>query len=159
MIRVNNNDVAQASGLRQTNSYTLVPTPPDSSQGILDWTIEGYGSIGTDALGNHTNTFTVGDGNAIITGHYAPIRTITITNQNNAGGTSVNQLVQGRKQRFTTNSTVGEYKFNGWYENDTRISTSTTLDITAGDNDRTIEARYDFYPTYTVTLVNRNNGG
>ena len=159
LIRVNNNDVAQASGLRQTNSYTLVPTPPDSSQGILNWTIEGQGSIGTDALGNHTNTFTVGDGNAIITGHYAPIRTITVTNQNNAGGTSVNQLVQGRKQRFTTNSTVGEYRFNGWYENDTRISTSTTLDITAGANDRTIEARYDFYPTYTVTLVNRNNGG
>lgn len=159
LIRVNNNDVAQASGLRQTNSYTLVPTPPDSSQGILNWTIEGYGSVGTDALGNHTNTFTVGDGNAIITGHYAPIRTITVTNQNNAGRTSVNQLVQGRKQRFTTNSTVGEYRFNGWYENDTRISTSTTLDITAGANDRTIEARYDFYPTYTVTLVNRNNGG
>lgn len=159
LITVNNSNVAQASGLRQTNSYTLVPTPPDSSQGILNWTIEGQGSIGTDALGNHTNTFTVGDGNAIITGHYAPIRTITITNQNNAGGTSVNQLVQGRKQRFTTNSTVGEYRFNGWYENDTRISTSTTLDVTAGANDRTIEARYDFYPTYTVTLVNRNNGG
>ena len=159
LIRVNNSDVTQASGLRQTNSYTLVPTPPDSSQGILNWTIEGYGSISTDALGNHTNTFTVGDGNAIITGHYAPIRTITVTNQNNAGGNSVNKLVQGRKQRFTTSSTVGDYRFNGWYENNTRISTSTTLDITAGANDRTIEARYDFYPTYTVTLVNRNNGG
>lgn len=159
LITVNNSNVSQARGLRQTNSYTLVPTPPDNSQGILNWTIEGQGSINTDALGNHTNTFTVGDGNAVITGHYAPIRTITVTNQNNAGGTSVNQLVQGRKQRFTTNSTVGEYRFNGWYENDTRISTSTTLDITAGANDRTIEARYDFYPTYTVTLVNRNNGG
>lgn len=159
LIRVNDSDVAKASGLKQTNSYTLVPTPPDSSQGILNWTIEGQGSISTDALGNHTNTFTVGDGNAIITGHYAPIRTITVTNQNNAGGTSINQLVQGRKQRFTTSSTVGEYRFNGWYENDTRIGTSTTLDITAGDNDRTIEARYDFYPTYIVTLVNRNNGG
>lgn len=159
LIRVNDSNVTQASGLRQTNSYTLVPTPPDSSQGILNWTIEGYGSISTDALGNHTNTFTVGDGNAIITGHYAPIRTITVTNQNNAGGNSVNKLVQGRKQRFTTSSTVGDYRFNGWYENNTRISTSTTLDITAGANDRTIEARYDFYPTYTVTLVNRNNGG
>ena len=159
LITVNNSNVEQASGLRQSTSYTLVPTPPDSSQGILNWTIEGVGSISTDALGNHTNTFTVGDGNAIITGHYAPIRTITVTNQDNSGGTSVNQLVQGRKQRFTTNSSVGDYRFNGWYENDTRISTSTTLDITAGANDRTIEARYDFYPTYTVTLVNRNNGG
>ena len=159
LIRVNNSDVAQASGLRQTNSYTLIPTPPDSSQGILNWTIEGQGNISTDSLGNHTNTFIVGDGNAIITGHYAPIKTITINNQNNAGGTSPNQLVQGRKQRFTTSSTVGDYRFNGWYENDTRISTSTILDITAGANDRTIEARYDFYPTYTVTLVNRNNGG
>lgn len=159
LITVNDTNVSQASGLQQRDPYTLVPTPPDNTQGLSTWTIEGYGSIATDALGNHTNTFTVGDGNAIITGHYAPIRTITVTNQNNAGGTSANQLVQGRKQRFTTNSTVGEYRFNGWYENDTRISTSTTLDITAGADNRTIEARYDYYPTYTVTLVNKNNSG
>ena len=159
LITVNGQNVSQASGLQQTKSFTLVPTPPDSSQGILNWTIEGYGSIGTDSLGNHTNTFTVGDGNAIITGHYATIRKITISNMNNGGSTSTYSLVQGRKQKFTTNSTVGNYKFNGWYENDTRISTSTSLTVTMGESDRNIEARYDYYPTYTVTLVNRNNGG
>lgn len=159
-INVNNQNVTQASGLRQTNSYTLVPTPPDNTQGLFNWTIEGQGSISTDALGNHTNTFTVGDGNAIITGHYAPIRTITINNVNNAGGTSNYSLVQGRKQRFTTASSVStNYRFNGWYENDTRISTNTTLDVTAGNEDRVIEARYDYYPTYTVTLINKNNAG
>lgn len=156
-ISYNDQEVDKVSGARQTSNLALIPTPPDNSQGILNWTIEGQGRISTDSLGNHTNIFTVGDGNAIITGHYAPIRTITISNQNNTGGTSTNQLVQGRKQRFTTSSTVGEYRFNGWYENNTRISTSTTLDVTSGASDRTIEARYDFYPTYTVTLVNRNN--
>ena len=159
LISVNGQNVAQASGLQQTKNFTLVPTPPDSSQGILNWTIEGYGSIGTDDLGNHTNTFTVGDGNAIITGHYAPIRNVSISNVNNGGSTSNYSLVQGRKQRFTTNSSVGNYRFNGWYENDTRISTSTTLTITMGESDRSIEARYDYYPTYTVTLMNKNNGG
>lgn len=159
LINVNNQNVEQASGLKQTDPYTLVPTPPNDTQGILNWTIEGQGYVTTDALGNHTNTFVVGDGNAIITGHYATKRTITIKNTNNSGGTSTSTIVEGRKQRFTTNSTAGSYRFNGWYENDTRISTSTTLDITAGNKNRTIEARYDFYQTYTVTLVNRNNGG
>lgn len=159
LIKVNGQNVSQASGLQQTKSFTLVPTPPDSSQGILNWTIEGYGSIGTDDLGNHTNTFTVGDGNAIITGHYATIRNLTISNVNNNGSTSNYSLVQGRKQKFTTNSTVGNYKFNGWYENDTRISTSTTLTVTMGGSDRSIEARYDYYPTYTVTFVNKDNSG
>ena len=159
LISVDGQNVAQASGLQQTKSFTLVPTPPDSSQGILNWTIEGYGSIGTDSLGNHTNTFTVGDGNAIITGHYAPIRNVSISNVNNGGSTSNYSLVQGRKQRFTTNSSVGNYRFNGWYENDTRISTSTTLTITMGESDRSIEARYDYYPTYTVTFVNKDNSG
>lgn len=159
LIRVNNTDVSQADGLRQTTSYTLIPTPPDATQGIYNWTIEGQGSVSTDTLGNQTNTFTVGDGNAIITAHYAPIRTLTVTNMNNGGTTSTYNIVQGRKQRLITNSVVGSYRFNGWYENDTRISTSLQLDITMGSDDRIIEARYDFYDTYTVTLINRNNSG
>lgn len=159
LITVNNENVSQADGLRQTNSYTLVPQPPDNTQGILNWTVEGYGNVGTDNLGNSTNTFTVGDGNAIITGHYATIRYITISNMNNGGTTSTYSLVQGRKQRFSTTSNIGNYKFNGWYENNTRLSTSTSLDVTMGGEDRTIEARYDYYPTYTVTLVNKDNSG
>lgn len=159
LISVNGQNVSEASGLRQTNTYTLVPTPPDSSKGILSWTVEGKGHVSTDSLGNDTNTFNVGDGNAIITGNYAPIRTITVKNVNNGGGTSSYSVVQGRKQRFTTTSSTGSYRFNGWYENDTRISTSTTLDITVGTENRTIEARYDYYATYTVTLINRNNSG
>lgn len=152
-IKVNNTNVTQASGLRQSTSYTLVPTPPDSTQGIDYWQIEGYGSVSG-------NTFTVGDGNAIITGHYGPKRTLTVTNMNNSGGTNTYTAVQGHSwTKLTTSSSTGNYKFNGWYENDTRISTSTSLTLTAGTTDRTIEAKYDYYPTYTITIVNKNNGG
>jgi hypothetical protein len=152
-IKINNTNVTKASGLRQSTTYTLVPTPPDASQGIDYWQIEGYGSVSG-------NTFTVGDGNAIITGHYGPLRTLTITNLNNGGGTNTYKIVRNHSSgEITTNSTVGSYKFNGWYENGTRISTSNKLNVTLVDADRTIEARYDYYPTYTVTIVNRNNGG
>lgn len=152
-IKVDSTNVTQASGLRESTSYTLVPTPPDSTQGIDYWQIEGYGSVSG-------NTFTVGDGNAIITGYYGPLRTLTVNNLNNGGGTNTYTAVQGHNwTKLTTTSATGNYKFNGWYENDTRISTSTSLTLTAADADRTIEAKYDYYPTYTVTIVNKNNGG
>ena len=152
LIRVNGQDVSEATGLRQSSSYTLVPTPPDASQGIDYWSIEGLGSASL-------TTFTVGDGNAIITGHYAPLQTLTVINRNNTGGTEAYSIVQGHTQTLTTNSTVGNYKFNGWYEGSTRLSTSTSYTVTMGTSNKTVEARYDYYETYTVTLVNRNNGG
>lgn len=153
LMTVNGNNVSSASGLRQGNSYTLVPTPPDNSQGLYNWTIEGYGSVSG-------NTFTVGDGNAIITGNYRPYRTLTVNNRNNSGGVNTYQVVQGKTWSVSTSTAVNtNYKFEGWYENGARISTSATLTLTAGDNDRTVEARYEYYPTYTITVINRNNSG
>lgn len=152
-IKVNGTNVTQASGLRQSTTYTLVPTPPDDTQGIDYWQIEGLGSVSG-------NTFTVGDGNAIITGHYGPKRTLTIVNRNNGGGTTTYTAVQGHGWgSISTSSSSGNYKFNGWYENDVKISSSTSISLTASDKDRTIEARYDYYPSYTVTIINKNNGG
>lgn len=153
-INVNNTNVTQATSLRESTSYTLIPTPPDSTQGIDYWQVEGYGSVSG-------NTFTVGDGNAIITGHYAPYRTITVKNINNGGGTNTYRIVQGHNTGdiWTNASQGGNYKFNGWYENGTRISTSRNINISAGSTDREIEARYDYYPSYTVTVKNQHNNG
>lgn len=159
LITVNGTNVSEASSLKQTTSYTLVPTPPDDTQGLYYWGIEGKGSIATDAIGNHTNTFTVGDGNAIITGYYSTLRTLSVVNVGNSGNTTTYSIAQGRKQRLTTTSITGNYKFKGWYEDETRISTNTTITVEMGDSDRTIEAKYDYYPTYTITVVNRNNSG
>ena len=158
-IRVNNEDVNSAQNLRQSTSYTLVPTPPDDSQGIDYWSVEGFGSVGTDILGNTNNIFTVGDGNGVITGHYAPLVTLTIQNINNTGTITTQQIVRNHKYRLSTNSTVGNYRFDGWYEGSTKLSSSTTYDITMGSSNRTIEARYNYYETYTITLINRNNNG
>lgn len=158
-IRVNNQDVTSAQGLRQSSSYTLVPTPPDNSQGIDYWSVEGLGSIGSDGIGNQNNTFTVGDGNAVITGHYAPFISLTIQNVNNTDTSNTVQVVRNHYYRVTTNSVVGSYKFVGWYEGSTRLSTSTTYTFNVGTSNRVVEARYEYYETYTVTLINRNNGG
>lgn len=158
-IRVNGEDVNKASNLMQSSSYTLVPTPPDNSQGIDYWSVEGLGGIGSDGIGNQNNTFTVGDGNAVITGHYAPLISLTIQNVNNADTSNTVQVVRNHYYRVTTNSVVGNYRFVGWYEGSTQLSTSTTYTFNVGTSNRVVEARYEYYETYTVTLINRNNGG
>lgn len=150
LINVNNNNVSYATNLRQGTSYTLVPTPPDNSYGLYNWTIEGVGSVSG-------NTFTVGDGNAIVTAHYAPKRTLSVTNVNNLNTTSTYTIVQGYSQTISTTSLVGSYRFDGWYEDGVQIGTSTSISITMGATDRTIEARYSFVESYTITTINVNN--
>ena len=158
LIRINGNDVAQASNIRQGTSQTLVPTPPDNTQGIDYWSIEGYGDIETDYLGNQTNTFVVGDGNAIITGHYAPLRALTVLNINNNGGTSTSNIVQGRKTRITTNEIVGDYIFQNWTSGSTVVSTGyrdgsiMRYDLTMPSNDMTITTNYRLRNQVTVTI-------
>lgn len=151
-IQINNENVTTARDLRQTTSYTLVATPPDASQGIDYWEIEGEGSA-------TLTTFTVGDGNAIITGHYAPLQILTVINLNNNDNTTTYSIVQGHSQTLTTELVVGNYRFNGWYEGSDLLSTEDTYTVQMGVTNKTIEARYDYYATCTITVVNRNNSG
>lgn len=155
-IRVNGNDYNSYQGLRQSTSYTLIPEPP-SGQGVDYWQVEGYGSVSG-------NTFTVGDGNAIITGHYAPLRTLNVVNINNGGTTNPYSIVQGHSQQITTNYSNGYWYFRRWEENGTTLSTNRTIIVTMGSTDRTITAVYEYVeptPTEYVTLtkINENNNG
>lgn len=152
LIRVNGVDVNRATGLRENTSYVLISTPPDSSQGLDYWSVEGFGSVSYDR-------FTVGDGNAIITGHYAPLQILTVNNIDNDGNTETYSIVRGHTKILSTKLNVGSYVFDGWYEGSTRLSTSTTYSITMRSSNRTIEARYNYRETYTVTVINKNNGG
>lgn len=148
LIRINGSDVTRARQLRQESSQTLVPTPPNSNQGIDYWSIEGEGRIATDYLGNQTNTFIVGDGNAIITGHYAPLKTLSIVNGDNASGTSTMRIVPGRKTRITTTEIVGDYIFSSWTEGGNVLSTGyrdnaiMRFDYTMPSRDVTITTNY-----------------
>ena len=141
-IRINDADLTSAENLMETSSQTLVPTPPNSDQGIDYWSIEGAGYVQKDYLGNTTNTFIVGDGNAIITGHYAPLRTLTLNNVNNNGGSSTSKIVQGHKVRVSTNEVVGDYIFLNWTENGTVKSSSTVYDFTMPTTDMALIANY-----------------
>lgn len=152
LLRINGVDVSHAENVRESTSQMLIPTPPDSTQGLDYWSVEGYGSISTDYLGNHTNTFIVGDGNAIITGHYAPLRTLTILNKNNGGGTSTSRIVQGHKVRVETNSVSGDYIFLSWTENGTVKSSSPVYDFYLPTNDVTLTANYRPKNQVTVTI-------
>ena len=148
----NGNAVSSATGLQQSSSYTLVPEPPDNTYGVDYWQVEGYGSVSG-------NTFTVGDGNAIITGHYAKNRTLTVHNINNGGSTDTYTIVEGHTKNLSTNSRVGNNRFVRWEENGQSISTSTSIAITMSTADRDITAVYEVIPEYTLTQINKNNNG
>ena len=150
-ISVNGQSVSRAENLRQSTSYTLIPTPPNG-QGLDYWSIEGQGSVNRDSLGNYGNTFTVGDGNAIITGHYAPLRTLTIVNQNNNGGTSSSQLVQTHKTTISTNSSTNDSIFLNWTNNGTVVSSSSSYTVTMPSSDLTLTANYRAKNTVSVTI-------
>lgn len=151
-IRINGEDVNKATGLMQTSRQTLVPTPPDSSQGLSKWSIEGLGGIVTDNLGNQTNEFIVGDGNAIITAQYAPIRNLIVENVNNAGSSTTYRIVQGRKTQLSTNSTTATHIFTNWTSNGTVISSSTVPTITVPTTDTIITANYRLKNQVQVTI-------
>lgn len=168
LININGENVSQAEGVMETSEKTLVPTPPDSTQGLDYWSVEGEGYVITDYLGNHTNTFRVGDGNAIITGHYNILRNVTVENLNNGGGVNTYQVVKGHKRRYETNEIVGNYIFENWTINGNVVSTSTRYDITIPDNDITLRANYrlrnsvQVYINYgnhseTVTMLERES--
>lgn len=159
LISVNGQNVDKAQSLRQNTSYTLVPTLSDDNTGLDYWSVEGQGSVNRDNAGNCGNTFTVGDGNAIVTGHYAPLINLTVTNISNTGNSNTYRIVQNHKRVLTTESVVGNYRFEGWYEGDTKLSSSTSYTIQVGTSDTTIRAEYEYYASYTVTYINRNNGG
>lgn len=155
-IRVNGEDVNKASNLMQSSSYALIPEPP-AGQGIDYWSVQGLGSVSG-------NTFTVGDGNGVVTGHYAPLHTLYVNNINNGGGSTPYSIVQGHTQQITTSSSNGYWYFRRWEENGVSISTSRTINITINDSDRTITAVYEYVeptPTEYVTLTqtNKNNSG
>nr|DAY48144.1 MAG TPA: hypothetical protein [Caudoviricetes sp.] len=159
-VRVTNGTVdgqTEITGAMETSNHTITAGPAPEGQGFYNWTLEGVGSFANQ--GDSPTTFTVGDGNAILTATYKNLHRLTVTNLDNSGSPTIYDVVEGKTKTLSTNSRVGDYKFNGWYEGETRLSTLTSYTITMGTGDRTIEARYDYTPTYTVTLVNRNNGG
>lgn len=151
-ITVDGENVSSAENLRETDTYTLIPQPPYNNYGLYQWQVEGYGTVSG-------NTFRVGDGDAIITGVYRPIHTLTVENINNSGETTTYSMVEGKSRTLTTYNITGNYNFQGWYENGILLSSDYEYTITMGALDRTIEARYYSVPLYTVTLINRNNGG
>ena len=151
-MRVNGEDVQRAEGLRQSTSYALIPTPPDNTQGIAYWSVEGQGYISTDTLGNQIDTFTVGDGNGIVTAHYAPYRTLTVINVNNNESVSTTAVVQGRKTFVNTTQLVGDYIFANWKDGDTVKSSTTRYEFTMPSNDLTLTANYRLRNQVQVTI-------
>ena len=152
LIRIDGENVSQANNLRQNSSQTLIPTPPNSNQGLDYWSVEGAGYIQTDIYDNHTNTFVVGDGNAIITGHYANLGTLTVINVNNTGDTSTSRIVRNHKVSVNTTEVVGNYIFTNWTENSVIVSNSTYYVFTMPEVGKTLTANYRLRNQVEVTI-------
>ena len=144
-ISVNGQNVTQAQGLQERSSYTLMPSPPDNSQGLNYWQVEGYGSVAG-------NTFTVGDGNAIITGYYAPYRTLTVVNIDNAGTMTTTRIVQTHLASVRTSVLAGDYVFTNWSADGTVQSYSSFYDFFMPTRDFTVTANYRARNQVTVTI-------
>ena len=146
-ISVNGQSVTQAQNLQEGSQYTLVPTPPDNSQGLDFWQVEGYGTVN-----NNTYIFTVGDGNAIITGHYAPLRTLTVLNENNIGNVSSWRIVQGHQTAVITSEIVGDYIFANWTSDSTVVSNARNYVFNMPARDLTLTANYRELNNVIVTI-------
>lgn len=86
---------------------------------------------------------------------------LNVQNLNNSGETTIHKGLGERYIELSTNYTVGQYVFIGWYRGDTQITSNTYLRYTfsySRDED-TIEARYEYRNYHTVTVHNKNNAG
>lgn len=154
------NGASYVQGARESSSLALTATPPNDNYGLDYWSVEGAGTAST-------NYFYVGKGNAIITGHYAPYKTLIVNNINNAGDTTTIRAVQGHSFGYVeTALSINNYHFRYWEENGQSISTNNRINLTATD-DREITAIYEYveptpppvYTYYDVTSINAHNSG
>lgn len=149
------NGETTVSNARESSSLPLTPTPPSDRYGIDYWEVEGAGSASL-------SYFTVGRGNAIITGHYAPIYTLTVYNIDNNGETVLTRdAVSGHYfGEISTSTVINHYYFRYWEENGEPLSPNRIINLVA-TGDRTITAVYEYVePTYySLTMINRNNSG
>ena len=86
---------------------------------------------------------------------------LNVVNRNNSGETEINKNLGGRYIELSTNYTVGNYVFLGWYRNDNLITTNTYLKYyysyeTGVD---TVEAKYEYRNYHIITVKNKNNAG
>ena len=125
--------------LQELSSHSLVATIPENL-GFDYWSREGLGSFGNSQ--NASTSFTIGDGNAVITAHFTDLRNLTIENVNNNGESTTRKVTQGKQTSVSTNTLVGDYIFQNWTEDGRSVSSSSSYSFTMPNNDRTLRANY-----------------
>ena len=140
---------SHAENLQEQSHHSLVATiPPD--MGFDYWSLEGLGSFSDNK--NANSSFTIGDGNAIITAHFINLRNLTIENVNNSGDTASRKVTQGKETSVSTNEMVGDKMFDYWERDGSKVSTSTTYRFTMPNTDVVIKAIYRDKKTVNVEI-------
>ena len=133
----------------ETSSHTIIANVP-AGMGFDYWSLEGVGSFANNK--SATTTFYVGDGNAIITAHFTDVRTLTVENQNNSGGSTSYSRTQNQTTSVSTNEIAGDYIFLNWTEDSTVVSSSTSYSFTMPARDRVLRANYRLRNQVQVTI-------
>ena len=157
------NGSTTVSNVKEGIALPLTATPADDTEGLDYWSVEGAGSI------TSPTSFIVGNGNAIITGHYGPYYTLTAKNVNGvADNTQSVRAVKGHTfEGITTSSSqdnATNYHFKHWIDEAGEIiSTEISPSIVATKN-MIITAVYEYVEPvvinyYNITIKNKNNTG
>lgn len=133
----------------ENSNHALVANIP-TGMGFDYWSLEGVGSF-TDNKSPNT-TFTVGDGNAIITAHFTNLRTLTVENTNNSGDSTSYTRTQNQTTSVNTNEIVGDYIFMNWTEDSSTVSTSTNYSFVMPARDRVLRANYRLKNQVEITI-------
>lgn len=133
----------------ETSGHTITANIP-AGMGFDYWSKEGVGSFANNK--SSTTTFYVGDGNAIITPHFTNLRTLTVENQNNGGGSTSYSRTQNQITSVSTNEVTGDYIFTNWTEDGSVVSSSMYYEFTMPASDRVLRANYRLKNQVQITI-------
>lgn len=154
------NGLETQGNLRQDTSHKIVANAAPEGKEFSHWTLEGLGSFANVNAAN--TTFTIGDGNAVITANYKdipPSHTVTVENENNNGSTRSFTVREGDRYSVSSNEVLTDYMFKQWDKNGSKYSTSTSISATMGTEDVTYTAVYRDRESYTLTVEGGTGSG
>lgn len=128
---------------------------PGSNYNFSHWLILGIGTYT-----NNPVTITMPEKTISVYAYFVEKpKSYTISVQTTTGGGTVSggrTYTEGSSATVTA-SPYSSYQFNGWYENGSRVSTSTSYTFTVSRS-RYLDAHFSKVPSYKITLEKRGDG-
>ena len=149
----------------QAGSTVNLAATANEGYRFTGWTSSSGGTFAN--VSSAETTFAMPDSDVKVTAGFEKYYTITATADPSEGGTVSNGGDYAANSQVTLTATPNAgYRFVGWFESGTTVSTNTSYTFTA-NSDRSLTAQFDKIssgggssdPAYSVTLPSRVTGG